>query len=184
MQKRKNVFTLKMTVVCLTVKSSFPITNQPQLNHSTENPISLLGKNPMGEERPNASYVFLPTELYMAVIKKMGNLEIGKSAAILDCLNEELYREGLIDRETYEKFQTKYHKKLVEVVREKGKATAKEQPNQQALQVQKKLVMVTEQWETISEKSKLYYVEEARKFRDTIPEAREILRKAGIIKEA
>jgi len=137
----------------------------------------------MSEGRPNAHMVFLPTELYMGLIKKMAALEIGKSAAILDGLNESLFNEGFIDEQTYLKFKGQYRKKLLDVVREKEKATIKEQPNQKVLQLQKTLIMVTQQWEAIPEKSRQYYLEKAKELKDLIPEAKAILRKAGILNE-
>jgi len=137
----------------------------------------------MSEERPNAHMIFFPTELYMGLIKKMAAFEIGKSAAILDSLNEALFREGFINAEVYEKFKQQYRRKLLDVVREKEKATIKEQPSQKVLQIQKTFVMVTQQWEAIPEKSKRYYVEKARELKDLIPEARDILRKAGVLNE-
>jgi len=59
----------------------------------------------------HAFMVLLPTELNIALIKKMATHEIGQSVAILDCINESLFAEGFIDRETYEKFHAKYREK-------------------------------------------------------------------------
>jgi len=60
----------------------------------------------------HACMVLLPAELDKALIKKTATHEIGQSAAILDCINESLFAEGFIDRQTYEKFHAKYRKKL------------------------------------------------------------------------
>ena len=73
----------------------------------------------MSDNRPNAHMIFLPTELYMGLIKKMAAFEVGKSAAILSSINEDLLRQGFISKETYEKFKASYGKKLVDVVNQK-----------------------------------------------------------------
>jgi hypothetical protein len=69
--------------------------------------------------------VYIPTELYVGLFKKMGSLEIGMSAAILDALNEDLFRRGFIDEETYLKFKERYSRKLIDVVREKEQPSVK-----------------------------------------------------------
>jgi len=181
LRKKKNVFIIKMTVVCLTVKSSFPLSQPTQLHRSLKNQTAFSERNTMSEERPNAHMIFFPTELYMGLIKKMAAYEIGKSAAILDCLNESLFREGFINAETYEKFRSQYRKKLVDVVKEKEKATVKEQRDIEKLQ--KLFVMVSEQWDTLQPKARQYHVKKAIELKDLIPEAKEILRKAGILNE-
>jgi sulfur transfer complex TusBCD TusB component (DsrH family) len=70
-------------------------------------------------EHPHAHMLFIPTELYVGLFKKMASLEIGESAALLDALNEDLHNRGFIDEVTYQKFKERYTRKLVDVVREK-----------------------------------------------------------------
>jgi hypothetical protein len=72
-------------------------------------------------EKPHAHMVYIPTELYVGLIKKMAKYEISQSTAILDALNEDLYSEGFIDKATYQKFKERYLRKLVDVVHEKEK---------------------------------------------------------------
>jgi len=134
----------------------------------------------MSEERPNAHMIFFPTELYMGLIKKMATLEIGKSAAILDSLNETLHSEGFINDETFRKFKEQYRKKLVDVVKEKEQKPIV--PNVKKLQLQKTLVMVTEQWDIHDDKWREKWVLKAKELKD-LPEAKEILRKAGVLNE-
>ena len=134
----------------------------------------------MSEERPNAHMIFFPTELYMALIKKMATLEIGKSAAILDSLNETLHSEGFINDETFRKFKEQYRKKLVDVVKEKEQKPIV--PNVKKLQLQKTLVMVTEQWDIHDDKWREKWVLKAKELKD-LPEAKEVLRKAGVLNE-
>jgi len=134
----------------------------------------------MSEERPNAHMIFFPTELYMGLIKKMATLEIGKSAAILDSLNETLHSEGFINDETFRKFKEQYRKKLVDVVKEKEQKPIV--PNVKKLQLQKTLVMVTEQWDIHDDKWREKWVLKAKELKD-LPEAKEVLRKAGVLNE-
>lgn len=137
----------------------------------------------MSEERPNAHMIFLPTELYMGLIKKMATYEIGKSAAILESLNENLHKAGFISSEAYEKFRNKYRKKLVDVVKEKDKVSVIKRLDVEKLRLQKTLVMVREQWDIHDQQWRKKWVSKAQEFKDTIPEAKEILRKAGILSE-
>lgn len=134
-------------------------------------------------ERANAHPVFLPTELYMGLVKKMAAFEIGKSAAILDGLNEDLHKEGFIDDDTYEKFRSKYRRKLINVVREKQRQKPAAIPcDSEKIQIQKTLVMVNEQWDIHGSEWQQRWIEKAKQLKE-IPEALEILRKAGVLDE-
>ncbi|MEM3640700.1 MAG: hypothetical protein QXH37_02095 [Candidatus Bathyarchaeia archaeon] len=147
MRKEKKVFSLKTTVVCLTVKKSFPETQKQQLTFSLKKPVSFLESGGLecggsvSEERPNACMVFLPTELYVGLIKKMAKYEIGKSAAILDSINEDLHNQGFIDDETYFKFKEVYMKRLIDVVREREQSSVKVEVKSAKLEVQKTTVV-------------------------------------------
>jgi len=93
-------------------------------------------------ERPHAHMVYIPTELYVGLFKKMGSLEIGMSAAILDALNEDLFRRGFIDEETYFKFKERYSQKLIDIVREKEQPSVKVEVSSAKFEVQKRTVEV------------------------------------------
>ena len=146
MRFEKKVFSLKTTVVCLTVKSSFPETQKQQLTTSLgklNSPKLLRECGSVSEERPNAHIIFLPTELFVGLIKKMAKYEIGKSAAILDSLNEDLHNQGFIDDETYFKFKEAYMRKLIDVVREKETPSIKVEVSSAKLEVQKSTIEVS-----------------------------------------
>ncbi|MEM2739020.1 MAG: hypothetical protein QXK93_08560 [Candidatus Bathyarchaeia archaeon] len=89
-------------------------------------------------ERPHAHMIYIPAELYIGLFKKVAALEIGESAAILDCINEALYNEGFIDDVTYQRFRERYRKKLVEVVREKEGPSVKVEISAAKLKVHKR----------------------------------------------
>jgi hypothetical protein len=93
-------------------------------------------------ERPNAHMIFIPTELFVGLTKKMAKYEIGKSAAILDSLNEDLHNQGFIDDETYFKFKEVYMRKLIDVVREKETPSIKVEVSSAKLEVHKSTVEV------------------------------------------
>ncbi|MEM2675283.1 MAG: hypothetical protein QXT10_02145 [Candidatus Bathyarchaeia archaeon] len=92
-------------------------------------------------ERPHAHMVYIPTELFLALKGKCWSLKIGESAAILDCINESLYREGFIDEETYQRFKERYRKPLLEIVRERENASVKVEVKTAKLEVQKTTVV-------------------------------------------
>jgi hypothetical protein len=114
---------------------SFPRTQKQKLPPSLKNLHSFLESGLMSE-RPHAHMVYIPTELYVGLFKKMGSLEIGMSAAILDALNEDLYRRGFIDEETYLKFKERYSRKLIEIVREKEQSSVKVEFSSAKLEVE------------------------------------------------
>ncbi|MBS7616933.1 hypothetical protein KEJ45_07030 [Candidatus Bathyarchaeota archaeon] len=95
----------------------------------------------MSEDRPNVCIVFLPTELFVGLIKKMAKYEIGKSSAILDSINEDLHNQGFIDDETYFKFKEAYMRRLVDVVREREQSSVKFEVQTAKLEVQKTKVV-------------------------------------------
>ena len=97
-------------------------------------------------ERPHAHMVYIPTELYVGLFKKMASLEIGMSAAILDALNEDLFRRGFIDEETYLKFKERYSRRLIDVVKEKEQASVKVSAKYEAkiVEVKKSTIEVSE----------------------------------------
>lgn len=97
----------------------------------------------MSEDRPNACMIFLPTELYVGLIKKMAKYEIGKSAAILDSINEDLYSQGFIDDETYHKFKEAYMKRLVDIVHERVASSINMEVKTTKVEVQKRTIEVS-----------------------------------------
>ncbi len=135
----------------------------------------------MTSERPNAHMIFLPTELYMGLIKKMAASEIGRSAAILDCVNESLHNQGFVSRKIYLKFRDRYRKKLVDIVKEREEVPTIRCQEVEKLKLQRTLVMVIEQWDIHDQQWRQKWVSRAEELKDTIPEAKEILRKAGIL---
>lgn len=68
-------------------------------------------------KRPNFISLFLPTELYLAIIDVQSKKQIGKAAAILYMINEGLRKRGFIDEETYELYEQKYGTPLLVKVR-------------------------------------------------------------------
>jgi hypothetical protein len=163
----KNVFSLKMIVIYLAIylrNPSFPKTQKQQLSHSLKTQTSFLESGSMSEERAHAHMVYLPAELFMGLIKKMGKYEVGKSSAILDCINEALHAEGFIDDETYEKFKERYRRKLVEVVREREAPSIKVEDISAKFEIQKSTVEVKKRhtdYSTLTDDELLEYYRKA-----------------------
>jgi len=142
----RNVFSLETIVIYLTIylrNPSFPRTQKQQLSPSLKNQHSFLERGGSVSERPHAHMVYIPTELFLALKGKCWSLKIGESAAILDCINESLYREGFIDEETYQKFRERYRKPLLEIVREKEAPSVKVEVQTAKLEVQQSTVQVS-----------------------------------------
>ena len=131
--------------------------------------------------RPNAHMTFLPSPLFMGLIKKMAAQEIGQSAAILDCVNESLHSEGHISDAVYDKFKKAYRRKLCDVVEErqsKSQPLTKEQMNEEKsiADLQKQFSNILKQGlDTLPEKSKEYWIKKAEEYRDKIPNAKFVL---------
>ncbi len=131
--------------------------------------------------RPNAHMIFLPTPLFMGLIKKMAAQEIGQSAAILDCVNETLHSEGHITDADYDKFKKAYSRKLRDVVEEresKSRPLTEGQRNEEKsiADLQKQFSNILKQgFDTLSEKSKEYWVKKAEEYRDKVPNAKFVL---------
>jgi len=139
----RNVFSLETIVIYLIYlrNPSFPRTQKQQLSPSLKNQHSFLERGGSVSERPHAHMVYIPTELFLALKGKCWSLKIGESAAILDCINESLYREGFIDEETYQRFKERYRKPLLEIVREREKSSVKVEVKSAKLEVQKTTVV-------------------------------------------
>jgi hypothetical protein len=124
--------------------------------------------------------ICLPPELYMAVTQFQVNKKIGKCYAGLLLLTKAAYQEQLIGKENYEKFVFRYSRRLVP--EEQPKQLSPEQLNEQ-----KKLQTTTrsfwnvlDQWEQHPDpKWRLYWITEAKKWQDKIPEAKAILQKTN-----
>lgn len=139
---------------------------------------------PMNEQRPNFYPLKLPTETYIALIDRMSALKIGKGPAIIDAINETLHNEGFLNDEDYEMMKQKYRRKLIDVVKEgRKRKPVQTKPHSEIVMEQKRFVMVLDQLETISEKSKQFHIKKAMELKDDIPEAKEFLRKLGILHE-
>jgi hypothetical protein len=130
-------------------------------------------------ERSHVHPVFLPVELYIGISKVQAKLEIGKSAAILDMINEGLFNGGFISETVYAELKRKYERKLLEIVKKKKQEpiTHEQMIEQQELKKQEKLFSeVIEQWTLHpSLKWRNNWAKEAEKWKDKIPNAKIIL---------
>jgi hypothetical protein len=123
--------------------------------------------------------LYVDRELYVAFNKFIGDKGLGRSYGGLLLLTEGLHNLGYLSNESYEVHHKKYSRGLIE------SAPVKPSPEQKeiTLQIKKTLRLVLEQFDTLKETAKAYHIKTAQQYLDEIPEAREILKKAGILKE-
>jgi hypothetical protein len=76
----------------------------------------LLGEN--SKSRDHIHSVFLNAEHYLAIAKMMGDLGIGKSAAIQLALNRGLHDLGVLSLENYDLLDARYRRPLLEIIAE------------------------------------------------------------------
>ena len=122
--------------------------------------------------------ICLPPELYLAVINYQAQKELGKSYAGLLLLTKAAYQEKLISREVYEKYLYRYSRKLVPE-EEPQRLTSEQQKEKQKLDEKTRTFsMLSSQWDIHPDPEwRRRWIEEAEKWQDKSPEAREFLRR-------
>ena len=127
--------------------------------------------------REHGVMLYLDKTLYKAFIRLQADKGLGRSYAGLLPFVEGLYHLGYLSKEEYEIHFQKYNTPLTE----EPKPLTKEQMQEQEKlkQLTKTFKMILEQWETVPPKSKQYYLKKAQELKSKIPEAEEILKKAG-----
>jgi hypothetical protein len=123
----------------------------------------------------------LPPELYLAVIKFQVQKELGKSYAGLLLVTKAAYQEKLITKEIYEKYLYRYSRKLVPE-EEPQKLTTQQQKEKQKLDEKTRTFSILpSQWEIHPDPQwRQRWINEAEKWQDQIPEAKEFLKKVGL----
>jgi hypothetical protein len=124
--------------------------------------------------------ICLAPELYMAMTAYQVQKGIGKSYAGLLLLTKALYQEKLITEEVYEKFVYRYSRKLVPE-EPPLKLTVEQQKNKQKLDEKaRSFGAVYSQWDThLDPEWRQRWINDAKKYQDTMPEAKEFLRKVN-----
>jgi hypothetical protein len=122
--------------------------------------------------------ICLAPELYLAMTKYQVQKEIGKTYAGLLLLTKALYQENLITKEVCEKFVYRYSRKLVPE-EPPPKLTVEQQKIKQKLDEKaRSFGLAYSQWDThLEPKWRQWWINEAKKYQDTMPEAKEFLRK-------
>ena len=122
--------------------------------------------------------ICLAPELYLAMTKYQVQKEIGKTYAGLLLLTKALYQEKLITKEAYEKYLYRYSRKLVPE-EQTQQLTTEQQKNKQKLDEKaRSFDAAYNQWNLQPDiKWRQWWIDEAKKHQDTMPEAKEFLRK-------
>jgi hypothetical protein len=122
----------------------------------------------------------LPPELYLAVINYQAKNKLGKSFAGLLLVNKAVYQENLISREVYEKFLYKYSRKLVPDEDPQILTVEQQREKQKLAEKARTFLNLSSQWELHPNREwRQKWINDALKWQDTIPEAKEFLKKVG-----
>lgn len=125
--------------------------------------------------KPHGFLIYLPPQLYIAIVKLQADKQLGRCYPVLYALNEGLFRLGYIPKETYETFEKRYSQKLIT---EEPKPLTKQEAEQLKLlqKKEKTFSMVLDQWNIHhSQKWRNGWLKEAQKYKDKIPNAKLIL---------
>jgi hypothetical protein len=111
----KNVFSLKMTVVCLTAYLSLPKNHLTTVNSKLNFQAKSWGWRRVSEpaSRENFYPLKLPTELYQALVDRMSKTKLSKGDCLIDMLTETAFREGFLPEEHYKFLKEKYGTKTL-----------------------------------------------------------------------
>ena len=134
----------------------------------------------MGKEysQEHIMKVCLPPELYMAVTKFQVQKEIGKPYAGLLLLTKAAYQEQLISREIYEKYLYRYSRKLIPEEQTQQLTTEQQREKQRLDEKARSFNAAFNQWDLHPDhKWRQWWINEAKNFKDTMPEAKEFLQK-------
>ena len=122
--------------------------------------------------------ICLAPELYMAMTKYQAQKEIGKTYAGLLLLTKALYQENLITKDVYEKFVYRYSRKLVPEEQPQKLTTEQQKEKQKLDEKARSFPAVYSQWSThLNPEYRHWWINEAKKYENTMPEAKEFLKK-------
>jgi hypothetical protein len=123
--------------------------------------------------------ICLAPELCLAVTKYQVQKEIGKTYAGLLLLTKALYQENLITKDVYEKFVYRYSRKLVSEEQPQKLTTEQQKEIQKLDEKARSFPAANTQWNDPhpSREWQQHWINEAEKWQDKIPEAKEFLQK-------
>ena len=120
--------------------------------------------------------VFLPPELYLAVVRLQADKQLGRVYPALYAINEGLYHLGYTSKEVYEKYAKRYSEKLIPEQKPLTKAEMEEQKKLEELE--KLFSRVIEQWNFSRDNLQEWRakcVKQAEKWKDKVPNAKLVL---------
>jgi hypothetical protein len=125
--------------------------------------------------KPHGYSVFLPPELYLAIVRLQADKQLGRAYPVLYSINEGLFHLGYISKEVYEVYEKRYSEPLI---KEKPTPLTTEQLKEQEKieRLTKTFSIVLEQWnEHPSREWREKWVKESEKWKDKIPSAKLVL---------
>jgi len=125
--------------------------------------------------REHVIYLCLKPEVRFALMAKAAREKISMAYQAHLYVIEGLYRDGLLDEETYHYLRQEYSKPKL---RHEPKPTPQDNSEEKLAEKREIYRMVIEQWLEHDEKWREYWIRKAENDRDIIPEANEILKMA------
>jgi hypothetical protein len=121
----------------------------------------------------------LPPDLYFAVMKYQLQKELGKPYAGLQLLTKAAYQEQLITKEVYEKLMYRYSRKLIPEEQPQKLTTEQQKEKQKLDEKARSFSGALSQWNDPhpNREWRQWWINEAKKYQDTMPEAKEFLQK-------
>lgn len=117
----------------------------------------------------------LDKPLYIRFLQLQADKKLGRPYAGLLAFVEGMYRLGYLSKEDYEKYSQRYSKPLEEDS-EKPLTLEDLKSQEQLNQIKEKLKLALEQFETMPQTSKQYYLKKAHEFKE-LPEAQLFIQK-------
>lgn len=121
--------------------------------------------------------VFLPPELYLAVVRLQADKQLGRVFPALYAINEGLYHLGYTSKEVYQRYEKRYSEKLIQ--EEPEVLTKAEIDEQKRIEELEKLFSrVIEQWNLSRanlQEWRAKCVKQAEKWKDKVPNAKLVL---------
>jgi hypothetical protein len=116
----------------------------------------------------------LKDKIYLAAMKFQVDKHLGKAYTAQQLFIAGLYHYGYIDEKTFKEYTLMYSEKLD--AETTNPLTTEQLKSQQKLRkIEKDFSEAIKQWDSMNPKAQQYYIRKARKYRDTVPNAKLLL---------
>jgi len=138
----------------------------------------LSNKNGEENHRNWVHRLYLDAYFEDALAKMRADTGQGDTYALLTALNEYLYQHGYMNEKPYQMHKQKYSTSLIEEFENKQivRPQKEEKRSEKELTLEQGMINILKQWDSAPEKSKLYYITQARAYNQW-PLSQQILKK-------